>query len=262
MDLNIPNFKTNKELFDFIVENEKDLHWAKKQAFKKADAISLAVPTLKSFNQKSQSISDLLSKDSIEVVSIINTTKLLDSYDDVHIDGLWDKSLLENKLIKHLQEHQMKFDMIIADKEDLEAYTEEFSWKGLGYNAPGKTQALTFKSVIRKDRNPFMFEQYAKGNVDQHSVGMRYVKLLTCINDEDYPVQKENYDKYAPMVVNLESARNKDFFWAVTEAKCIEGSAVPLGANSITPTQSVKSMDVNFQEIKPKSAYLSWLEDL
>jgi hypothetical protein len=38
------------------------------------------------------------------------------------------------------------------------------------------------------------------------------------------------------MVANQDAAEEKGFFWAVKEAKVIEGSAVPLGSNWITPT--------------------------
>jgi hypothetical protein len=36
------------------------------------------------------------------------------------------------------------------------------------------TEALVFNVEIDKDRNDFMFNQYAKGYVKEHSVGMRY----------------------------------------------------------------------------------------
>jgi hypothetical protein len=37
-----------------------------------------------------------------------------------------------------------------------------------------ETEALVFNVEIDKDRNDFMFNQYAKGYVKEHSVGMRY----------------------------------------------------------------------------------------
>lgn len=257
MDFKIPNFKEDKELFDFLVKNEDDIIYSKKQTIKEADAFSgISMPLSPGF--KSKSTADLLQKDSIDVISVINTTKLLDSHTDLHVDGLWDKSLAENKRIKHIQEHKMAFDKIIADKEDLKVYVKDFTWKQLGYNVEGKTQALVFESKIRKERNPYMFEQYAKGNVDNHSVGMRYVKLVTCINDDDYPTQKENYEKYAPMVANKEVLETVKYFWAVLEAKAIEGSAVPLGSNTITPTVSVKTATEEQVE-KTINPYKNWL---
>lgn len=255
MEFKIPVFKEDKELFDFLVKNEADILYSKKQAIKYSDGFTGINVAVKSF---SASKADLIDKEEIDVICVINTTKLLDSHRDVHIDGLWDKSLSENMRIKHLQEHKMAFDKIIADKEDLKAYTKEYTWKQLGYNVAGKTQALVFESKIRKERNPYMFEQYSKGNVDNHSVGMRYVKMVTCINDEDYPTQKENWDKYAPMVANSEELERSKYFWAVLEAKAIEGSAVPIGSNTITPTISTKSAEEE-ETIKIIDPYKNWL---
>lgn len=259
MDFKIPSFKTDKELFKFLVENEDDILYSKKQSFKKADGFSSMVVTPKSFSSKA-STADLMSKEEISVISIINTTKLLDSHTDLHVDGLWDKSLQENSRIKHLQEHKMSFDSIIADKEDLKVYTKSYTWKQLGYNVEGKTEALVFESNIRKERNPFMFEQYAKGNVDNHSVGMRYVKLVTCINDEDYGAQYEAWQKYSPMVANKAELERVKYFWAVTEAKAIEGSAVPMGSNFVTPTISTKNIKEEIEN-KKGSAVINWLKN-
>ena len=136
----------------------------------------------------------------------------------------------------------MSFDNIISDK--VKASTAEMTWKELGFNFAGKTEVLLFDSEIEKIRNPYMFEQYARGYVKNHSVGMRYVQLLLCINrDEKYYIEeKENWDRYIPEVANREDAEDAGYFWAVTEAKFIEGSAVPLGSNPATPTQSVKEL--------------------
>ena len=104
-----------------------------------------------------------------------------------------------------------------------------------------------------------MFTEYKKGNVTEHSVGMQYVKMVTCINDEDYPVQKENWDKYIKEAANPEALGKGKIFWAVTEAKVIEGSAVPLGSNSFTPTQSIKSDPTGpTKQEQEKAAILKW----
>jgi hypothetical protein len=116
------------------------------------------------------------------------------------------------------------------------------TWKELGYKYEGDTEALIFDCTIVKERNEYMAEQYAKGRVKQHSVGMQYVKLSLCMNSESKwdKEEKENWDKYYPQVANKDEADRYGYFWAVTEAKCIEGSAVPLGSNFATPTISIE----------------------
>ena len=142
----------------------------------------------------------------------------------------------------HIQEHQSSsFDKIIASGDDLKASVKTISWKELGYDAIGTTQALIFESTVKESRNKYMFDQYKQGFVNNHSVGMRYVKMELAINDEDYEKEKTFFDKYISQVINRKEAEKNGYFWVVTEAKVIEGSAVPLGSNPITPTISTKS---------------------
>jgi hypothetical protein len=234
----IPYFKERKELFDFLIEHKELLIAEKKYFPKYGDGIPFinTFYDTKSSSYKANMPVDVGSKDELKVKLAINTTKILDSHLDVHIDGLWKKSLSENKNIKHLQEHEMKFDKIIADKQDLSVYTEKLTWKELGFKFKGDTEALIFESSIKKSRNAFMFEQYAKGYVDNHSVGMQYVQYVMCISDPAYGAEFEAWEKYFPMIVNADVAESVGYFWAVKEGKVIEGSAVPLGSNYATPT--------------------------
>lgn len=230
MKLEIPQFTTNKELFDFLIKNKDTLIAQKLNTFKHGDHVgstTSAAPTNKAIE----------GVDEINIKAVINTTNFMDSHKDVHLPGLWKKSLSENKRILHVQEHKSQsFDKIIADGEDLNAYTENISWKELGYNAEGNTQALVFDSTIKASRNAYMFNQYKSGYVSNHSVGMRYVKIFMAINDDDYPEEKQIWEKYYDAIINKEEADSHGYFWAVTEAKVIEGSAVPIGSNPITPT--------------------------
>ena len=185
--------------------------------------------------------------DSIKVRAIINTTMIMDSHKDVHINGIWNKTVKENKRIKHIQEHEMKFDKIISDKDDLNVY----SWKDLGYDVEGKTEALVFDSVIKRRRNAYMYEQYKDNNVDNHSVGMYYVNIKMAFNsslDEDAEY-KEIWDEHIDDIANKEEVEKNGYFYAVYEAKAIEGSAVAIGSNPITPTETI-SENKTQQELK------------
>jgi len=141
----------------------------------------------------------------------------------------------------HLQEHDMEFDKIISDGKDLNAFTKNYTWKALGFDYEGSTEALVFDSTVRKERNRFMFDQYAKGYVRNHSVWMQYIKMVLCINEPEdtyYGAEYEAWKKYLPEVVNKDYSEERGFFWAIKEAKIIEGSAVPRGSNIVTPTLS------------------------
>jgi hypothetical protein len=235
-------FATKKELFKFLSDNHDKLI-AQKKAVKKEVDCAVAVrpifvidPKLAVNKQVDNTVVDLANMDALKVVCVINTTNFLDSHMDVHIPGLWSKTLQDNKMIMHIQEHNMQFDKIIADGANLKAYTKTYTWSELGFNFKGSTEALVFESEILRKRNPYMLEQYANGWVKNHSVGMYYIKTDMAIDDEDFPNYFEAWNKYYPMIANPEMADEKGYFYYVLEAKCVEGSAVPVGSNTATPT--------------------------
>jgi hypothetical protein len=235
----IPSFETKKELFYFLIENKSALIAEKKYGIKHADSFTYSAERFdKSDADKAISDPSTYTGDKLRVKSVINTTGLMDSHDDVHISGLWNKTLKENKNIYLLQEHKMSFATIISDS--VKASAVDMNWSDLGYNKVGKTQALVFDSTLTKERNPFMFEQYLKGYVKNHSVGMQYVKIDMAINDKSYPAEYSIWEKYIGEVVNQKEVAEQGYFWAVTEAKIVEGSAVVMGSNKITPTLSIE----------------------
>ncbi len=236
--MTIPDFENKADLIDYLVEHKDTLIAQKKAHTKYADAVGgpVSLITEKGEAIKTESVPATVTK--IKVRSIINTTKLLDSHGDVHIDQLWNKSLKENTDHHLVKQHQFDWENTISD--DVKAFTKQISWAELGFNYEGKTQALVFDSVISKEDSPMMFEKYRQGRVKQHSVGMQYVKTNLAVNDDRYEEEKKLWDKYYPEIANKETVMEQGYFWAVTEAKVIEGSAVKKGSNFATPTYSVE----------------------
>ena len=234
-------FETKEELFEALRENKADLIATKKMTIKEADAVVIVPPVSNSEGEviKAESV-DLATLDQVKAELVINTTRLLDSHSDVHINGIWNRSAKNIKNPYLLQEHQMKFDKIISD--DVKASVQTKTWKELGFKFEGSTEALVFDATISKNRNEFMFNQYANGFVKEHSVGMRYVKLDLAINSESKydKEEKKVWDKHIDSIANKEVAEAQGYFWAVLEAKIIEGSAVVKGSNPATPTISVE----------------------
>jgi hypothetical protein len=245
----VPADLSHKDLLKFLVENKNLLISEKKSEIKKADAVTIGVDfTSKYFVDKEGKLNKAVSGQENQpatgpetVICVINTTNWLDSHGDVHMPGLWNKSLKDNKTQLHLQEHEMAFVAVISDES--KGYTEKLTWKELGLNLPGVTEALIFATPL-KGRNPYMEEQYRKGFVKNHSVGMRYVVIKLCVNEPDDEYFKDEYAnwvQYAGEVVNIADAEKQGYFWAVLEAKVVEGSAVVKGSNIITPTMGFKS---------------------
>lgn len=244
---------TKEEEIEYVFKN-KDLIIAQKtNAIKHADVV---VNTIKSENEteinKATSIEEGQDPTSLMAKLVINTTNLIDSHMDCHMKGIWKKSLSESKHLLLLQEHEMDFDKIISDSlvDNLKAYTQELTFKSLGFKYEGTTEALIFEAQIKKDVNEFMFNLYKKGRVSQHSVGMRYIKIFLCLNSEEpmYSSEKANWDKFYKEVANKEVADLKGYFWAVTEAKAIEGSAVVKGSNHATPVMEIE-IDKNIEAV-------------
>ncbi len=236
--MTIPDFEDKASRIDWLVANKKILIAEKKASVKHADAFSYGslLITDKGETTKSEAIPATATR--IKVRSIINTTKILDSHGDVHIDQLWNKSLKESKDNFLVNQHNLSFEGIIS--EEVKAFAKQMSWAELGFPYEGGTQALVYDSVIDKNDSPDMFERYRKGRVKQHSVGMRYVKVDLAANDERYDKEKALWDKYYPQIANKADADEQGYFFAVTEAKNIEGSAVVRGSNFATPTISVE----------------------
>lgn len=242
-------FETKEDLFKKLKENKNLLISQKKLQTKFSDSFDYSSVLIDKKIEADKSESNEGQKNTLKIVAVINTTNILDSHSDVHIKGIWNKTVRENKNMLHLNQHRQNFEDIITD--DVKASVKKYQWRDLGYNAEGETEGLVFNSTLSKDRHPYMFEQYEKGRVKQHSVGMRYVKLEMAINSdkEYYEEEKAIWDKYINDVINKEDAERQGYFWAVLEAKAIEGSAVVFGSNPITPTLSTKSEPGNHSDI-------------
>jgi len=253
--MTIPDFSDKSELIDWLIANKSALVAQKKATIKYADAFgfgSVLLTGKEDVVTKSEAIPATATK--IKVRSIINTTKVLDSHGDVHIDQLWNKSLKETKDNYLVNQHNFTFEGIISD--EVKAFAKQIPWSELGYSYEGSTQALVYDSVISKEDAPDMFERYRKGKVKQHSVGMRYVKVDLAVNDDRYEREYAVWQKYVDQIVNKADAEAQGYFWAVTEAKNIEGSAVVKGSNFATPTFSVeeKSQAAQALEKQPEDS--------
>jgi hypothetical protein len=243
MNFTIPsNITTKNELFKYLKDNKSTIIQEKKSANKKCDVVNYQMPIVSKKDYESKEVA--ITTDNIQTGYVLlkfvgNTTNLLDSHMDVHIPKLWNKTLSDNQYFLHLQEHEMEFDKVIDSK--MKCSVKNVSWESLGASYDGVTQALFGESLAPVDRNEYMVEQYKKGYVTNHSVGMRYKNIVMCVNSEEkyYSEEKANWDKYYSMIANKEVADENGYFFAVLEAELIEISAVVKGSNTITPTISV-----------------------
>lgn len=205
------------------------------------------------------------------IYPVINTVNYLDSHNDVHIEGLWNKSVREQQgKVYYVADHELKLSSVIAYPKSVNMTLQRIPWGMVGKNYDGETEALIFeinKNDIVNDNVKSAIEE--KQGL-QNSVRMRYVKIQLAINStekEDIEYKKA-YDTYSPFIVNKDTLEERGYFWAVTEAKIEkEGSLVLFGSNDATSIMTNEAADGTSLGIEPqkstqKSMYELILEKL
>lgn len=232
-------FADKMDLTRFIKSNYSDIVRLKLAEYKNNVNKAVDINRLESnFTPKIEDISG----DIIEVKALINSTNIIDSHLDLHTFKAWNKSVADNKSTYILQEHQNKFTHVLSRKGANS--NEVMNFKDFGFGDMDFTANISTFTLKRED-NPFMFDQYAQGKVTNHSVGMLYVmgKLGLAYYDEDSEKNMEFFEKYKAQAVNPEMADEYGYFWVVSEAVKREGSAVVFGSNPITPTLEVRNYE-------------------
>lgn len=234
-------FNTKGELFTAL-KKHKDTIVQLKKAARVSDNTKASIPQ----DVEKEIIKGIDVRDG-HSLHVINTTKILDSHRDLHINGLWSKSIKEQRgKIFFLVNHDMGVGSVVAYPKDVKMRAINVSFKDLGVDYDGDTQALVFEVANDKIRHTEA-KHIIDNNIEiEHSIRMSYVKIELAINsdDADNKAEKQIWDKYYPVVANKEDADEVGYMWVVKEAKIIsEGSMVLKGSNFVTPM--IKSTDDN-----------------
>lgn len=247
--MKLPNFSTKKEKFNYLVKNKKELIELKKATMKSTDCFGGVSSEESAIKLLNTNYKDDVASGQIKRTIIGNTYNWMDSHDDVHLDGLFSKSISERKdKIFHLHDHEYKLTSKVGTPQNI--YEKVIFWLDLGINVTGQTMALMMDSNIEKNFNPQIFSEYLKGEIKQHSVGMVYQKLDLAINDPDEKEAFAVWNKVINKLGNKEKALEQGYFWAITEAKLIEISCVLEGSNELTPTITNESKLPPIHEVK------------
>lgn len=227
-------FATKLELFKYLKEN-KDLIVSNKKANKTKSAPWKAHVATKG----GEAIKGLDGMEDGFIYPIINTTKIMDSHNDVHADGIWDKSLNEaGANVVYAQNHDLSIGSIIGFQKDVTPFVQMVAWKDIGESFEGSTQALTYKVKVH-DSAPTQAKAIIEDKIPiQNSVRMQYVKMSLAVLSDDADMKEENatFGKHIDTIANKELVKEQGYFWLQTEAKVIEeGSMVVRGSNSATP---------------------------
>ena len=239
------SFKEKADMFKWLKANEKAIILERKSQSKRKTLTNV----LGFLDLETETIKGIPNMDADYIYPIITNTNYKDSHKDVHLDGSMTKTAKEQDgKVYYLADHSLTMDGIIATPKNVDVMLETLTWKDLGRNYEGETEALIYK--VKKDE--IMHEKFLKliekGEPLQNSIRMQYVKIEFAFNSEDkeYVKEKKVWDEVSPKVVNLEGD-DDDYFFAVKELKLhLEGSAVLFGSNDSTPikvTQAEKSLE-------------------
>ena len=199
--------------------------------------------------EKSIAIKEDLSDDELGVDAIANMAGWCDSYMDVLIPDCWNRTISEKgasnkQLIYHLKNHTYSTDAIVGGDVKMSSKYIDLNLFNIESDLK-QGQALIGSSIVRKKYDSKCFHLYSDDEVKQHSIGLRYLKIYLCVNsdDDEYKTEKENWEKYHKYVINKDKVDGRGYFFAVTEIKLIEYSAVLYGANELTTVQGTSKSD-------------------
>jgi hypothetical protein len=235
MRVKIQDFESKKELFKYLKANKETLIAQKKSMPIYSDPCNIHATQVKSGGIVKNNGAVEGNPDVLRVKVVANTSNFIDSHLDMLLPDAAKKSIVERKaFIPHLHDHVHTIDAKIGEVQDI--ILQDLSLTELGLNGFGTTQAIVFITDVYKSYNEKVFNQYKQGRINQHSIGLQYVKLDLAINDEDSPKEFGYWEENINKAINPEAAEQAGFFWVVSEIKLIENSAVLFGANSATPT--------------------------
>ncbi len=231
-------FTTKEDMFKALKDNKDQILSLKKSAIKHSEGISLTIKTTKHGTEtKGDPIE--VDKDANFIYPVINTTNIMDSHKDVHFPGIWNKSISEQKSkVYYAVNHKLEIGSIIAYPKDVEIFTEDFTFRELGKEVDGTTQALVYKVKVQDYANKDALAIIENKLPAQNSVRMQYIKVQMGVNstDEAFKEEKAYYDKHIDGIANKEEVEADGYFFGVHEAKISqEGSLVLQGSNSVTP---------------------------
>lgn len=231
-------FTDKMDLTRFIKKNRDDIFIAKGLEYKTdSDCVIKSELNTNNFNP-------LIEKDLgdvIEIKALINSTNVIDSHQDLHLYGIWNKTVKDNKFTPVLNSHERRFDSIIANKG--KSFNEDMNFKDIGIDIDYNFQANISQFIINKNENPLMWNKYAYNQVSQHSIGMMYVDYDVAFYDEDSKKEMDFFNEMKALSINPEVAEEYGYIWVVREAKKREGSPVVFGSNPLTPTLWVKNYE-------------------
>lgn len=251
------DFSSKDAVIAYVKENLTQIIDFKKSVEQKSIDKGIAV-SCKSLNGLRLEVSEKAIKTDNDYYYIaVNTTNILDTHDDLHVNGIWNKTVKDQQGKNYLVDsHELTISNTIVRKEHIEIFVAKVTFASLNLPYPGSTQVLVYK--FRKDK---VIDQKVKdwldsGDAIQASVRMQYVDLKFALdsNAPEDAVAKKNYTDYYPLIANKDDFEYIPYFFIITEAKNVrESSLLPFGSNSSTGNiiKEIEPSEDTQKDVKP-----------
>ena len=231
-------FADKNEMFKALKSNKEYIISVKRSQILKSFEKGLGVKAKSIGIDELSTTTKGILKDSNYYYIAVNTTKVLDSHGDLHVDGIWNKTVKDQQGKNYLvTDHKMELSNVVAKKENIEMLLAEIPFSSIGKSYSGNTQALIYKVAKADIINPLAKDWLDSGSDIEASVRMQYVNLDLAMNSEAKGDEAEfkNFNEYIDTIANKDDFDSIDYFWIVKEAKNIgESSLVLNGSNSAT----------------------------
>lgn len=268
------DYSTKEELFKALKENkDKIIGIKKKTIYTGYDALrpESSKQIVSNSQIKLKAIDKAASKDLFKDTDYyyfaVNTTNILDSHNDLHVKGIWNRSAKMQSGKNYLVDtHSLTIKDVIAYPEDVEIFVADIPFKSIGKEYEGDTEALIYK--VKKDAviGAEVKDAIESGKTMQASVKMQYVQMEIAMKSdaEEDKEELKTYNEYKDQIANLSDFKEEPlYFFVQKEAKNIhESSLVPFGSNSATGKINVDSSSGTQQEketVKPDTSANSLL---
>ena len=220
-----------KDKLKFLKENKKEVLAEKKHTIKHTDSI---------YSTPNRVATKAAGAGTNGVYRIVgNSCLFMDSHEDVSMPGSFNRTVNGGaQYAKFLKNHQHNTDGIIG--RNTKVAIEQVPIRELNYEAEGSTECFVMYAQAIKEVDEKVFNAYKNGLIDQHSIGLQYVKIELAINDPEEKREFELWTKYVDNIINKEVALERNYFFCIFEQKVLELSAVLWGSNPYTPVAEGK----------------------
>jgi len=246
------SFETKELLFAELKANKELILAEKKSQIQKScDKGNTLISRSISIAKSLEAIKDFDVDDNFYYIAV-NSTNILDSHKDLHLKGIWNKTVKEQQGKNYLvADHELKLLSTIANKEDIEMFTQMLPFSAIGKTYKGETEVLIYKVAKAKVRESY--KEFLEGNIEA-SVRMQYVSINLAMKSTSKGDESElkTYMDNIDLIANKEDFEDEIlYFFTVSEAKNVkESSLVLFGSNESTGMiQAAKALKKTIEPI-------------